>query len=58
MMCSIYIDESAIHMFIDARPSCLYIPLSEELNRLLDHLDNRHMMHDFQYDTLEWEHGN
>jgi hypothetical protein len=58
MMCSIHIDESAIHVFIATRPSRFYVPFSEKLNRLLDRLDNRRMMHGFQYGALEWAHGN
>jgi hypothetical protein len=37
-----------------ARPSRLYVPLSEKLDRLLDHLDNCHTMHGSQGDALEW----
>jgi hypothetical protein len=41
MMYSIYINESVIHVSIIARPSHLCLPLSEKLNSLLDHLDNK-----------------
>jgi hypothetical protein len=58
MMCSINIDESTIHVSIDARPSRPCVPFSEKLNMLLDHLDNRHMMHNFQSGALEWARGN
>jgi hypothetical protein len=30
------------------------IPFSEKLDNLLDHLDNRRMMHSSQNDALEW----
>jgi hypothetical protein len=41
-------------MSIVAHTSHLYVPFSEKLDSLLDRLDNRRMMHDFQSDTLEW----
>jgi hypothetical protein len=44
-------------MSIVARPSCLLCTFSEKLNRLLDHLDNRHMMHDSRSDVLKWVSG-
>jgi hypothetical protein len=30
------------------------VPYTEKLDCLLDRLDNRHMMHGSQSDTLEW----
>jgi hypothetical protein len=45
MMCSIHIDESAIHMSIVARLSRLYVSFFEKLDSLLDCMDNRRMMH-------------
>jgi hypothetical protein len=53
-MCSIHIDESAIHVSIAARLSRLYIPFSKKLDILLDRLDNRRMTRGSQSDTLEW----
>jgi hypothetical protein len=58
MICSIHIDESAIHVPIAARLSRLCVPFSKKLNSLLDCLDNRRMMHDFQNNALEWARGN
>jgi hypothetical protein len=46
-MCSINIDEYAIHMSIVARLSHLCVLHSWNLKRLLDYLDNWRMMHDF-----------
>jgi hypothetical protein len=46
-MCSIYIDESTIHMSTATRPSRLYVLFSEMLGSLLDRLDNQRTMHDF-----------
>jgi hypothetical protein len=57
-MCSINIDESAIHVSIAARPSCLCVLQSEKLERLLDLMDNQCTMHGFQHDVLEWAHMN
>jgi hypothetical protein len=47
MMCSIHIDESAMHGSKAAQPSCLYIVFVGKLDSLLDRLDNRHTMHGF-----------
>jgi hypothetical protein len=57
-MCSIHIDESVIRVSIVTRLLRLCIPFSEKLDSLLDHLDNRRMMHGSQNDALEWAHGN
>jgi hypothetical protein len=57
MMCSIHIDESLIHMSIVVRLSRLCIPFSKKFDNLLDHLDNWHMIHDFQCDACEWACG-
>jgi hypothetical protein len=54
MMCSIHIDESTIHVSNVAWPSHLCVPLSKKLNSLLDRLDNRRMMNDFQCNTCKW----
>jgi hypothetical protein len=54
MMCSIHIDETAIHLSVAAGPSHLCVPLSEKLDSLFDRLVNRHMIHDSQSDALEW----
>jgi hypothetical protein len=54
----IHIDESAIYVLIVARPSCLYVPLSEKLDSLLGRLGNRCMMHGSQSDVLNWWCGN
>jgi hypothetical protein len=56
MMCLIHIEESAIQVFIDVRPSCLCVPFSKKLDNLLVRLDNRHMMHNFQCDMRKWVH--
>jgi hypothetical protein len=53
MMCSIHIDESATHVSIAARLSRLCVPFFEKLDNLLDHLENRCMMHGSQNDALE-----
>jgi hypothetical protein len=58
MICSIHIDESAIHMSMAAQPSRLWVPLSKKLDSLLDRLNNRCMMHGSQNDTLKWMRGN
>jgi hypothetical protein len=50
-MCSIYIDESSIHMLIIARPSRLCVPFSKKLDNLLYCLDNWCMMYNFQCDA-------
>jgi hypothetical protein len=39
---------------IVARPSHLYVPFSEKLDSLLDHLDNWCTMYGSQNDALEW----
>jgi hypothetical protein len=57
MMCLIHVDESTIHVSIDARPSRLCVPFPEKLDSLLDHLDNRRTTCGSQNDTLEWVHG-
>jgi hypothetical protein len=57
-MCLINIDESALQMTIVSRPSHLCVSFSEKLDTLLNRLDNRRMMHGFQYDALEWARGN
>jgi hypothetical protein len=44
-MCSIHLDESTTHLSKVARPSWLCILFIEKLHNLLDHLDNRRMMH-------------
>jgi ligand-binding sensor protein len=58
MMYSIHIDESVIHVSIAARPSRLYVPFTEKLNSLLDHLDNQRTMHSSQNGAVEWVRGN
>jgi hypothetical protein len=54
MMCSIHIDESAIHVLAAARLSHLCVPFFEKLDNLLAHLDNWHMMHGSRNNALEW----
>jgi hypothetical protein len=56
-MCLIHIDESAIDVSIIARPSHLCVSFSEKLDHLLDRLDDRRMMHDFQCDVHDWARG-
>jgi hypothetical protein len=57
-MCSMHNDESAIHVFIVARPSRLCVPFSKKLDNLIDCLDNRHTMYGFQCSALECVCGN
>jgi hypothetical protein len=57
IMCSIHIDESAIHVSAATRPSRLCVPFSEKLDSLLICLDNRLMMHGFQCNGHKWAHG-
>jgi hypothetical protein len=57
-MCSIHIDESAIHVSLAERLSRLFVPFSKKLDSLLDRLDNQCTMHDFQCDAHEQEHEN
>jgi hypothetical protein len=45
MMCSIYLDESAIRVSKATRQLHLYILFAEKLDNLLNHLDNRRTMH-------------
>jgi hypothetical protein len=45
-MCSIRLDESAMHVSKVARSSHLYELFVEKLDSLLDRLDNRRTMHD------------
>jgi hypothetical protein len=54
MMCSIHIDESALHVSTVAWSSHLCVPCSEKLDSLLVCLDNRHTVHGFQCNTREW----
>jgi hypothetical protein len=58
MMCSIHIDESAIHVSIASRCSRLYVPYSKKLDSLLERLNNQRMMHDFQCGVHKWVHRN
>jgi hypothetical protein len=51
MMCSIHIDEFAIHVSIIAQSSCLWVPFSKKLDSLHNRLHNRCTMYNFQCDT-------
>jgi hypothetical protein len=53
-MCSIHIDESAIHVSAIAQSSRFCLPFFEKLDNLLACLDNRCTMHGFQCDAREW----
>jgi hypothetical protein len=57
MMCSIYIDESAIHVSAVVWPSRLCVYFYKKLDSLLVRLYNQHTMYGFQCDTHEWVHG-
>jgi hypothetical protein len=48
MMYLIHVDESAIQVLITARLSHLFVPFLEKLDNLLDRLNNRRAMYDFQ----------
>jgi hypothetical protein len=51
MMCSINIDE------LQYTCSRICVPFSEMLDRLLDRLDNQHIMHGLQHDALQCVRG-
>jgi hypothetical protein len=56
-MCSIHIDEYAIHVSTATQLSRLCAPFSEKFDSLLAYLDNRRTMHGFQCDACDWVHS-
>jgi hypothetical protein len=56
-MCSIHMDQSAMHVSTAARSSHLYVPFSKKLDSLVYCLDNQSMMHSFQCSVHEGHTG-